>query len=54
MICPLGSSNRQWSTADGGGAWAQWAHHVRLEGNDAAHDEDPFTKDEAEELLDFT
>jgi hypothetical protein len=32
----------------------QWAHHVRLEGNDAAHDEDPFTKDEAEELLDFT
>jgi hypothetical protein len=31
-----------------------WAHHVRLEGNDASHDEDPFTKDEAEELLDFT
>lgn len=32
----------------------QWAHHVRLEGNAAAHDEAPFTKDEAEELLDFT
>jgi Domain of unknown function (DUF4145) len=32
----------------------KWAHHVRLEGNDAAHDEDPFTGPEAEELLDFT
>jgi hypothetical protein len=32
----------------------QWAQHVRLGGNDAAHDEDPFTKAEAEELLDFT
>ena len=32
----------------------QWAHHIRMDGNDASHDEDPFTKDEAEELLDFT
>jgi Domain of unknown function (DUF4145) len=31
-----------------------WAHQIRLGGNDAAHDEDPFTKEEAEELLDFT
>lgn len=30
-----------------------WAHEVRLGGNDAAHDEDPFTKEEAAELLDF-
>lgn len=30
-----------------------WAHEVRLGGNDAAHDEDPFTKEEAVELLDF-
>jgi hypothetical protein len=31
-----------------------WAHHVRLGGNDAAHDDDPFTKEEAEDLLSFT
>jgi hypothetical protein len=30
-----------------------WAHEVRLGGNDAAHDLDPFQKEEAEELLDF-
>ena len=30
-----------------------WAHQVRLGGNDAAHDEDPYSKEEAEELLDF-
>lgn len=30
-----------------------WAHQVRLGGNDAAHEEDPFTRPEAEELLDF-
>ena len=30
-----------------------WAHEVRLGGADAAHDLDPFTRDEAEELLDF-
>jgi len=29
-----------------------WAHQVRLGGNDAAHDEDPYSKEEAEELLD--
>ena len=32
----------------------EWAHHVRLEGNDAAHDEDPFTVEEAEALHRFT
>ena len=31
-----------------------WAHHVRVGGNDAAHDEDPFEKEEAEDLLSFT
>jgi hypothetical protein len=30
-----------------------WAHQVRLGGNDAAHDEDPYTQEEAEELLSF-
>jgi hypothetical protein len=30
-----------------------WAHEIRLGGNDAAHDIDPFTMPEAEELLDF-
>jgi hypothetical protein len=30
-----------------------WAHEVRLGGNDAAHDLDPFTQEEAGELLDF-
>ncbi len=33
---------------------AKWAHHVRLEGNDAAHDEDPFTAEEAGALHKFT
>jgi Domain of unknown function (DUF4145) len=32
----------------------EWAHQVRLDGNDAVHDEDPFTEEEAQELLDFT
>jgi len=32
----------------------EWAHQVRLGGNDAAHDKDPFTRPEAVELLDFT
>ena len=32
----------------------EWAHQIRLDGNDAVHDEDPFKKEEAEELLDFT
>lgn len=31
---------------------AAWADHIRLEGNDAAHDQ--FTKGQAEELLEFT
>jgi hypothetical protein len=30
-----------------------WAHVVRLEGNDASHDEDPYTHEEADELLSF-
>jgi len=30
-----------------------WAHEIRLGGNDAAHDEDPYTQPEAQELLDF-
>jgi hypothetical protein len=30
-----------------------WAHQVRLGGNDAAHDEEPYTREEAVELLDF-
>jgi hypothetical protein len=30
-----------------------WAHEIRLGGNDAAHDEDPYTEPEAVELLDF-
>ncbi len=33
---------------------AEWAHHVRLEGNDAVHDEDPFTVEEADALHEFT
>lgn len=31
----------------------EWAHQVRLGGNEAAHDEEPFDKADAEELLDF-
>lgn len=31
-----------------------WAHIIRDEGNDAAHEEDPYTKEEAEELGHFT
>jgi hypothetical protein len=31
-----------------------WAHQIRLDGNDASHDEDPFTADEAQGLLSFT
>lgn len=33
---------------------AEWAHHVRLEGNDAVHDDDPFTVEEAAALHKFT
>ncbi len=31
----------------------KWAHEVRLGGNDAAHDDEPFTLAEAEELRNF-
>ena len=31
-----------------------WAHQIRLGGNDAAHDDEPFTKEEAEGLQTFT
>ncbi|MCY3624609.1 MAG: DUF4145 domain-containing protein [Candidatus Dadabacteria bacterium] len=33
---------------------ADWADRIRLDGNDAAHEEDPFTHQEAEELHLFT
>ena len=33
---------------------ADWADRIRLDGNDAAHEEDPFTPQEAEELHLFT
>jgi hypothetical protein len=33
---------------------AEWAHHVRLGGNDAAQDEDPITPEEAQQLYKFT
>lgn len=33
---------------------AEWAHYVRLEGNDAVHDDDPFTVEEAAALHRFT
>ena len=33
---------------------ADWAHHVRLEGNDAVHGDDPFTPEEAKALCKFT
>jgi uncharacterized protein DUF4145 len=32
----------------------EWAHQIRLGGNDAAHDQDPFSEGEAQELLGFT
>ena len=32
---------------------AQWAHEIRLGGNDAAHEEELFTQEEAEELRHF-
>ena len=33
---------------------AAWSHEVRLGGNDAAHDEEPFDKEDAERLSTFT
>ena len=32
----------------------KWVHHIRLEGNDAAHDEDPYTEEEVAALHRFT
>jgi len=32
----------------------EWAHTVRIDGNDATHDEDPFKKEEADQLHFFT
>lgn len=31
-----------------------WAHEVRLDGNDAAHDDDPLSREEIEQLASFT
>ncbi|RQZ18378.1 DUF4145 domain-containing protein [Burkholderia sp. Bp9031] len=31
-----------------------WAHRVRLDGNDALHEEEEFTKESAGELMEFT
>ena len=33
---------------------AKWAHQIRLDGNDAVHEEYPFSKNDAEKLRDFT
>jgi len=35
-------------------ALKDWAHQVRIGGKDAAHDEDPFTKEQAQSLHQFT
>ena len=32
----------------------EWAHEIRCLGADAAHDEDPFTENEAKSLQPFT
>ena len=32
----------------------EWAHKIRIGGNDAVHDEDPYTEDEARDLHRFT
>jgi hypothetical protein len=31
-----------------------WAHEIRLDGNEATHEEDPFTQDQAESLMQFS
>ena len=31
-----------------------WAHAVRLDGNDAVHEEQPFGEDDAKQLASFT
>ena len=33
---------------------AEWAHQIRLDGNDAAHEEEPFEEEDAKKLCDFT
>ena len=33
---------------------AQWAHQIRLDGNDAAHGDKPLSKEDAQSLADFT
>jgi len=33
---------------------AQWAHQIRHLGNEAAHEEEPFSEDDAEDLRSFT
>ena len=43
--------------AKGGGLTpelAEWAHQIRLGGNDAAHEEEPFSKHDAKDLGTFT
>jgi hypothetical protein len=35
-------------------AMKEWAHAIRLDGNEAAHDDDPMEKDAAQDLLNFT
>ena len=33
---------------------ADWAHQIRVDGNEATHEEEPFSKDDAQRLHDFT
>ena len=33
---------------------AEWAHQIRIDGNDAAHEEEPFKEEDAKKLCDFT
>lgn len=35
-------------------ALAEWSHQIRLDGNEAAHSEDPFSQEDAERLQTFT
>jgi hypothetical protein len=35
-------------------AMKQWAHEIRHLGNDAAHDEEPFSEEESSSLMEFT
>lgn len=32
---------------------AEWAHHVRIEGNEAVHDDEPYNQEQADELVKF-